>query len=336
VAVEEADLTIGDLARQTGVAVKTIRFYSDAGLLVPAARTAARYRLYRPGDRVRLEQIRILRELGFGLDAIGELLGRATDPRAVVDAQLRAIERERSHLARAAAVLRAALAGGDPAGATLRVGAVLRLAAWQRSAALRETLAAPFRGTAVDRGFLDRLLDGAFADIPEQLDDDQWAAFVELVALVTDPSFGAALAAQSDPFWKKLRGWDQAAWQRDFGRLLTAGVAALAAGTAPGYPRARALADRYVAMLARALHRRPSPAVIRQALAGADAQDPRAERFWHLVAALHKRPPPPHGAVMRLVFDTLRLGLSPSRVSAERRGRRRGERRRTPRVRTAR
>jgi len=146
---ESSGLQIGALARLTGVPVKTIRFYSDAGLLAPAGRTAARYRLYGAADRVRLEQIRVLRELGFGLPAIAQLLHRRADPRAVIAAQLTAIDRERSHLGRAAAVLRAALAGADPATAAVRVGAVLKLSALQRDAALRAGLETGQNGRAV-------------------------------------------------------------------------------------------------------------------------------------------------------------------------------------------
>ena len=40
-------LTIGQLARRTGLSVKTIRWYSDQGLVPPAGRTAAGYRLFR-------------------------------------------------------------------------------------------------------------------------------------------------------------------------------------------------------------------------------------------------------------------------------------------------
>jgi DNA-binding transcriptional MerR regulator len=242
------------------VPVKTIRYYSDAGLLAPAARSAARYRLYGPGDRMRLEQIRILRELGFGLDAVERLLGRGADPRAIVDTQLRAVELHLRHLARAATVLRTALGGGDPADATLRVGAILRLAAWERDRALRETLAAPLRKTAVDPAWLERLLDGAFAGLPEELADDQWGAFVELVEIVTDPSFGAGLAAQADPWWRKARAFDGDTWQRDWNALLGRGMAALAAAESPlDRPcRCRCAGDLAFTRWRLALHRRLS------------------------------------------------------------------------------
>ncbi|MFD0471301.1 MerR family transcriptional regulator [Nonomuraea thailandensis] len=38
--------SIGDLARRTGLTVKTVRFYSDAGIVPPTCRSHAGYRLY--------------------------------------------------------------------------------------------------------------------------------------------------------------------------------------------------------------------------------------------------------------------------------------------------
>ena len=57
--------TIGQMARRTGLAVKTIRFYSDSGLVAPSARSAAGYRLYDAAAYARLDLIRTLRDLGL-------------------------------------------------------------------------------------------------------------------------------------------------------------------------------------------------------------------------------------------------------------------------------
>lgn len=70
--------SIGELARRTGLTVKTIRFYSDRGIVPPMGRTPAGYRRYGPDAVARLALVRTLRELGVGLDAI----------RRVVDQQL--------------------------------------------------------------------------------------------------------------------------------------------------------------------------------------------------------------------------------------------------------
>lgn len=67
-------LQIGDLAREAGVPVSTIRYYERIGLLPVAARSAARYRIYRSEviDEVRF--IRRAQALGFSLPEIAGLL----------------------------------------------------------------------------------------------------------------------------------------------------------------------------------------------------------------------------------------------------------------------
>lgn len=70
-------LTIGQLARQTGTKVETIRFYEKNGLLPKPARTEGNYRSYEPGHLNRLSFIRRARHLGFSLDQIRALLALA-------------------------------------------------------------------------------------------------------------------------------------------------------------------------------------------------------------------------------------------------------------------
>lgn len=69
--------TIGDLARQTGTKVETIRYYERIGLLPAPGRTAGNYRAYDLGHLGRLSFIRRARDLGFSLDQVRELLGLA-------------------------------------------------------------------------------------------------------------------------------------------------------------------------------------------------------------------------------------------------------------------
>jgi DNA-binding transcriptional MerR regulator len=65
---------IGDLAKQTGVTVVTIRYYERAGLLPVCERTAGNYRVYAQEHLRRLNFVRRCRELGFSLDQIRDLL----------------------------------------------------------------------------------------------------------------------------------------------------------------------------------------------------------------------------------------------------------------------
>jgi len=60
-------LTIGQLAKATGVGAKTIRFYEQIGVLPTSNRTAAGYRQYDQSGVQRLRFIRRARSLGLPL-----------------------------------------------------------------------------------------------------------------------------------------------------------------------------------------------------------------------------------------------------------------------------
>ena len=67
-------LTIGVLARDSGVNLETIRFYERSGLLPAPQRSPSGYRHYQEQDVRRLRFIRRGRELGFSLEEIRSLL----------------------------------------------------------------------------------------------------------------------------------------------------------------------------------------------------------------------------------------------------------------------
>ena len=71
---------IGQLARQTGCKVQTIRYYEQIGLMPEPLRTEGNQRRYGARHLERLGFIRHSRELGFSLGAIRELLDLADDP----------------------------------------------------------------------------------------------------------------------------------------------------------------------------------------------------------------------------------------------------------------
>ena len=61
---------VGELAKRTGLTVRTLQYYDDIRLLTPSYRTRSGHRLYLGRDIARLQQIVSLRELGFSLDEI--------------------------------------------------------------------------------------------------------------------------------------------------------------------------------------------------------------------------------------------------------------------------
>jgi len=75
-------MTIGQVAKQAGVGIETIRFYERQGLLQAPLRKLSGYRLFSKDILLRLRFIRRAKELGFSLKEISELLNLQDDPEA--------------------------------------------------------------------------------------------------------------------------------------------------------------------------------------------------------------------------------------------------------------
>ncbi len=93
--MEKSCWKVGELARQTGLSVRMLHHYDQIGLLVPARRSEAGYRLYDTADIARLQQITSLRQLGFSLTEIRHLLDRPTvSPLRIVELHLSRLEEQ--------------------------------------------------------------------------------------------------------------------------------------------------------------------------------------------------------------------------------------------------
>jgi MerR family transcriptional regulator, thiopeptide resistance regulator len=68
--MRQAALKVGELARRTGLTVRTLHHYDAIGLLSPSLREGSGHRLYTEADIARLQRIVSLRQLGFSLDEI--------------------------------------------------------------------------------------------------------------------------------------------------------------------------------------------------------------------------------------------------------------------------
>lgn len=71
--------SIGKLAKATGTAVETVRYYEKIGLMPSVSRTAGNYRSYGPAEVDRLGFIRRARDLGFSIEQVRALLSLADD-----------------------------------------------------------------------------------------------------------------------------------------------------------------------------------------------------------------------------------------------------------------
>ena len=110
-----ATLGIGQLAKDAGVAIDTVRYYERNGLLAPAGRLASGYRRYGEAELRRLRFIRRAKALGFSLEDIRALLALSAERnvakvKRAAEAKLDDIERRIAELRRVRTGLRTLIA----------------------------------------------------------------------------------------------------------------------------------------------------------------------------------------------------------------------------------
>lgn len=87
-------MRVGDLAKATGLTVRTLHHYDELGLVVPSGRTSGGHRDYSDADVRRIYDVVALRRLGFPLGEVKALLdGAAYDPRDTVRRHLAETDR---------------------------------------------------------------------------------------------------------------------------------------------------------------------------------------------------------------------------------------------------
>jgi len=91
-------LKVGELARRTGLTIRTLHHYDEIGLLKPSLHSEAGHRLYSADDVARLQPVISLRQLGFSLEEVRDCLHRQDfSPLEVIDLHLATL-RERIEL----------------------------------------------------------------------------------------------------------------------------------------------------------------------------------------------------------------------------------------------
>ncbi|MFJ4330317.1 MULTISPECIES: MerR family transcriptional regulator [unclassified Streptomyces] len=232
-------MTIGALARTTGLTVRTIRYWSDEGALPPHARSAGGYRLYDAASVARLELIRTLRELGLGLDAVRRVLAGETTVAQVAAAHVSALDAQIRSLRVTRAVLSTVARRGSTAEETTLMNKLARLSAAERRRIMEEFVDEMFHGLdTADPEIRDRMRAHA-VDLPDDPTPEQVDAWVELAELVQDPDFRAQMR-QAAEFNAADRGTDASdgASMWFARRLVQLAGHALEQGIAPRSPEA--------------------------------------------------------------------------------------------------
>ena len=217
--------SIQEVARAAGTTSRTLRHYDGIGLVRPSRIGANGYRYYDDRALVRLQRVLLLRELGLGLEAIGEVLSAQDAQTAagehpedaearVLEAHLELLRRERGRI-------------------ETQIGSVERTIAALRARS-GSPGAAPGAHTEGEDLMTKRMFDG--------FDHTRYREEVE-------QRWGADAYARSDRWWRELGPDGQAEWRGRAERLARDWGAAADRGEDPASDAAQELARRHVAWL---------------------------------------------------------------------------------------
>ncbi|GAB3005939.1 MerR family transcriptional regulator [Amycolatopsis acidiphila] len=284
--------TIGELARRTALPVKTIRFYSDEGLLPPTDRTHAGYRLYDTRSLARLELIRTLRELGLGLEDVAEVLASRVGVPQLAARHLEALDEQIRRLRLRRAVLRAVVKRESELEEVKLMNKLASMSDEERVRLLDEFWAEMMSGLTLDPEFA-AMMRSAKPTLPDDPTPEQVEAWVEFAELIQDPSFRASIRAMSERQSAAIEAGEQMlpaqTLRENWSAWSERAQEHLAAGVDPASAEGRALAEEIV----RASNDVPAGDLADQIDAG---NDPRAERYWQLLAIMNGWPPVPDRA----------------------------------------
>ncbi|WP_163508952.1 MerR family transcriptional regulator [Fodinicola acaciae] len=300
--------SIGELSRRTGLTVRTIRFYSDEGLVEPTDRTSAGYRRYDITAMAQLDLVRTLRELGVDLDTIRGLLAGERTVGEVAAAHAEALDVQIRTLRLRRAVLRAVAARGSAPEELKLMHKLARLSEQERNRILTDFIdevseVAPTSDFAT-------MMRTVTPDLPDDPTPAQVDAWVEFVDLVSDPDFRARIKGMfvrgaTNPDAPKVSAEAQKAV------LEAAHLArqAIADGIAPESAEGGRLVGGMVVRIAGDDSAEVRAKLLDDMAAGTDA---RAERYWQLLAVIRGQQPWPETTpAATWIMDAIRAHPQP-------------------------
>jgi DNA-binding transcriptional MerR regulator len=233
-------LTIGQLAGCTGLAVRTIRYWSDIGAVPPVSRSPGGHRLYDAGSVTRLELVRTLRELGLGLEEVRRVLAQEATVADVAAAHVAALDAQIRSLRLTRAVLSAVARRAPGTEEMTLMNKLARLTAAERKQTIDDFVEEVFAGLDVGPNLRDKLQLTA-PELPDDPTREQVAAWVELAELVQEPGFRRGMRTMAEYHARASAGGPtpQAGALKGFAQKMTELVGqARERGVAPDSPEA--------------------------------------------------------------------------------------------------
>ncbi|MFG2500583.1 MerR family transcriptional regulator [Streptomyces sp. NPDC048441] len=285
--------SIGELARRTGLTVKTVRFYSDAGIVPPADRSPAGYRLYDTDAVARLDLVRTLRDLGLDLPTIRKVLDHEVSLPAVASAHADALEVQIRVLRLRRAILTAVAKRSSTPEELELMHKLAKLSEDERQRLIDDFLDTVFEGLH-DHPAFPAVIRSLTPELPDNPEAEQVEAWVELADLFQDPGFRSTMRGMAGDLASDRAPDDATGLPRILAEAVRAQVTtAVEAGTDPTSPQAEPIVTALSAHYAHILGV-PDNAEVRQRLVTRleTMDDPRRDRYLALLAVINGWPAP--------------------------------------------
>ncbi|WP_394618875.1 MerR family transcriptional regulator [Lentzea sp. JNUCC 0626] len=244
---------IGDVARRTGLSVSAVRYYAEAGVVTPAATTAAGHRLYDVSGIARLELVRTLRELDAGLDEIRQVLAGEATLRDLATAHMALLAQHEARLRSRRAVLSVILRQDSTAEQVMLMHRLVGMPDEERDRLIDEFW------TEVTTGWEapERMVEwwrAARPELPDHPSAAQLEAWIALAELLSDDEVRQSLRRELHEVCTTGAGpmMSSGPMLDAFEEATPIGQAAIDAARAqvpPDSPRGREIADQWIAWL---------------------------------------------------------------------------------------
>jgi DNA-binding transcriptional MerR regulator len=280
--------SIGDLARRTGLTVKTIRFYSDRGIVPPTDRSPAGYRLYGIDAVARLDLVRTLRELGLDLPTIRKVVDREISLPEVAAAHAEALAVQIRMLRLRRAVLTAVAKRGSTPKEMDLMHKLAKLSEDERRRLIGDFLDIAFSGLHANPEFVG-IRRSMTPELPDNPDAEQVEAWVELAELSQDPDFRASMRRMAEQHAADRAQGGNRGVRRDAAAVVRVHVApVLVAGIDPASPQADPVIAAVTAQYAQILGSPNDVDLRRRLLIRIEtANDPRRQRYLQLLSVIN-------------------------------------------------
>ncbi|MFI0444068.1 MerR family transcriptional regulator [Actinomadura sp. 6N118] len=280
--------SIGELARRTGLTVKTIRFYSDRGIVAPTTRSPAGHRLYDTAALTRLEFVRTLRDLGLDLATIRKIVDGELPLAQVAAAHAEALAVQISVLQLRRAVLRTVARHHATPQEIDLMHKLARFSEDERRRLVGDFLDTVF-GEIDPESYVAGIRRSMTPELPDSPDVLQIQAWVELAELLQDTGFRASVRQLVQDHAAERTGGDTAVPSRDLiATVCTQVDRTQNSGMAPNSPEADSIVEGMAAHYARLVSHVDDLGLRRRLLARLEqANDPRRQRYMELLSVVN-------------------------------------------------